>query len=79
MSLGQKLLLTSVFLLVAFNIAVTIVRGSIFGGVYKQVNKNDRQVLDTSWAIFWYYIEFMMCAYQCFVALLETLIADTVG
>ena len=57
----QKLVLSGVFLLVGFTIAVTIVRGSIFGGVYKAVKQSDRQVIDSSWMLFWWYIEFVVC------------------
>jgi hypothetical protein len=60
-SLRQKVILSSIFCLVGFTIAVTIVRGSIFGGVYKELDKMDRKVLDTAWCLFWFYIEFMVC------------------
>ncbi|KAL5446439.1 hypothetical protein PMIN07_004177 [Paraphaeosphaeria minitans] len=56
----QKLVLSSVFLLVGFTIGVTIVRGSIFGGVYKSVTHTNRQVIDSSWMLFWWYIEFIV-------------------
>ncbi|KAL1594299.1 hypothetical protein SLS60_010056 [Paraconiothyrium brasiliense] len=56
----QKLVLSSVFLLVGFTIGVTIVRGSIFGGVYKSVTQTNRQVIDSSWMLFWWYIEFIV-------------------
>jgi hypothetical protein len=61
LNLRQKLVLSSVFLLVGFTIAVTIVRGSIFGGVYKAVTETDRQVIDSSWMLFWWYIEYVVC------------------
>ncbi|KAF2689535.1 hypothetical protein K458DRAFT_427676 [Lentithecium fluviatile CBS 122367] len=56
----QKLVLSSVFLLVGFTIGVTIVRGSIFGGVYKSVTQVDRQVIDSSWMLFWWFIEYIV-------------------
>ncbi|KAI1080921.1 hypothetical protein F5B20DRAFT_579738 [Whalleya microplaca] len=60
MTLRQKFVLTSVFLLVGFTIAVTVVRGSIFGGVYKDVQKADRKVFDTAWVLFWLFIEYIV-------------------
>ncbi|KAK4098063.1 hypothetical protein N658DRAFT_390399, partial [Parathielavia hyrcaniae] len=62
-SLRQKIILSSIFCLVGFTIGVTIVRGSIFGGVYQELDRIDRKVLDTAWALFWFYIEFMVCKY----------------
>lgn len=56
----QKFVLSGVFLLVGFTIGVTVVRGSIFGGVYKAVKQSDRQVIDSSWMLFWWYIEFIV-------------------
>lgn len=63
-NLRQKLILTSVFLLVAFNIAVTIVRGSIFGDLYGTAGDANHKVLDTSWALFWFYMEYIVCKFQ---------------
>jgi hypothetical protein len=59
----QKLTLTVVFLLVAFNIAITIVRGSIFSNVYSSLSSASRKVFDTSSALFWYYMEFVVCKF----------------
>ncbi|KAH6658460.1 hypothetical protein BKA67DRAFT_656651 [Truncatella angustata] len=59
-NLRQKLVLTSIFLLVAFNIAVTIVRGSIFGNVYGAVQEANHKVLDTAWALFWFFMEYVV-------------------
>ncbi|KAL5372708.1 hypothetical protein DPSP01_013270 [Paraphaeosphaeria sporulosa] len=65
----QKLVLSSVFLLVGFTIGVTIVRGSIFGGVYKSVTQTNRQVIDSSWMLFWWYIEFVVSfIIACFIS-----------
>jgi hypothetical protein len=65
----QKFLLSGVFLLVGFTIGVTIVRGSIFGGVYKAVKQSDRQVIDSAWMLFWWYIEFIVSfVIACFVS-----------
>ena len=60
-TLRQKLILSSVFCLVGFTIAVTIIRGSIFGGVYKDVDQVDRRVIDTIWVLFWFVIEYIVC------------------
>ncbi|KAK3900003.1 hypothetical protein C8A05DRAFT_46059 [Staphylotrichum tortipilum] len=59
-SLRQKIILSSIFCLVGFTIGVTVVRGSIFGGVYKELPEVDHKVIDTVWALFWYYVEFMV-------------------
>jgi hypothetical protein len=61
MNVRQKAVLTSVFLLVGFTIAVSIVRGSIFGGVYKSVSEVNSNVLNTAWLLFWFYIEYIVC------------------
>lgn len=60
-SLCQKLVLSSIFSLVAFTIAVTIVRGSIFFGVYKSGDDASRKGLDPSWMVFWWFIELIVC------------------
>ncbi|KAI1413212.1 hypothetical protein F5Y13DRAFT_189575 [Hypoxylon sp. FL1857] len=60
MSLRQKLMLSSIFLLVSFTIGVTVVRGSIFSGVYKDLRKVDGKVIDISWMLFWLYIEYIV-------------------
>lgn len=62
--LGQKIILTGIFLLVAFNIAVTIVRGSIFGGTFASVRDVNRHVIDDSWMLFWHYMEYIVCTSQ---------------
>lgn len=60
-SMRQKLILTAVFLLVGFTIAVTIVRGSIFGGVYKSLEEADGQVINMAWLLFWFIIQYFVC------------------
>ncbi|KAI1352374.1 hypothetical protein F5Y01DRAFT_279957 [Xylaria sp. FL0043] len=60
MNVRQKVILTSVFLLVGFTIAVSIVRGSIFGGVYKSVSQTNSNVLNTAWLLFWFFIEYIV-------------------
>lgn len=60
-TLRQKLVLSSIFSLVGFTIAVTIVRGSIFGGVYKSVSEVDRKVMDVAWMLFWQFIQYIVC------------------
>ena len=57
----QKIVLSNIFLLIGFIIGVTIVRASIFGGTYKSVANSDRQVMDSSWIIFWFLIEYLAC------------------
>lgn len=44
-----------------FTIAVTIVRGSIFFGVYKSGEDASRKGLDPSWMVFWFFIELIVC------------------
>ncbi|KUI53627.1 Lipase [Cytospora mali] len=56
--LRKKLLLGGIFGLVGFTIAVTIVRGSIFGGVYKSINADGGNELNVSWIWFWLYVEY---------------------
>ncbi|KAI0100907.1 hypothetical protein GGR51DRAFT_531356 [Nemania sp. FL0031] len=59
LNLKQKAVLTGVFLLVSFTIAVTVIRGSIFGGVYKSLSEvENRKVINTSWILFWFVIEY---------------------
>ncbi|KAK8859676.1 glycoside hydrolase family 31 [Apiospora arundinis] len=59
-SMRQKVILTAVFLLVGFTIAVTIVRGSIFGGVYKSLEEADGQVINMAWVLFWFIIQYFV-------------------
>ncbi|KAK3942849.1 hypothetical protein QBC46DRAFT_423853 [Diplogelasinospora grovesii] len=59
-SIKQKLILSSVFCLVSFTIAVTIIRGSIFGGLYKSLDQVDRKVFDTTWVLFWFFIQYIV-------------------
>lgn len=61
LSIRKKILLSAVFGLVGFTIAVTIVRGSIFGGVYKSLNEGQSQEENISWIWFWFYVEFTVC------------------
>jgi uncharacterized membrane protein len=56
-SLRRKLILSATFGLVALTIAVTIVRGSVFGGAYKTFNTKAKN-LNLAWMWFWIYIEF---------------------
>ncbi|ROW03357.1 hypothetical protein VSDG_01244 [Cytospora chrysosperma] len=57
-SLRKKLILGGIFGLVGFTIGVTIVRGSIFGGVYKSINADGGRELNVSWIWFWLYVEY---------------------
>lgn len=60
-SLRQKFLLLGIFSLVLFTIAVTIVRGTIFFGVYKSGQDAERKGLDPLWMMFWFFIELIVC------------------
>lgn len=60
-SLSQKLLLSSIFSLVAFTIAVTIIRGSVFSSIDKSVEEANRKDFDPSWMAFWFFIELIVC------------------
>lgn len=63
-SLRKKIILTCTFGLVALTIAVTIVRGSVFGGVYKSFNKNRGKSMNMSWMWFWMLMEFAVGTYS---------------
>lgn len=52
------------FGLIGFTVAVTIVRGSIFGGVYKSLNDISGSELNITWIWFWFYVEFTVCKYH---------------
>lgn len=62
----KKILLSAVFGMVGFTIAVTIVRGSIFGGVYKSVNESGESEVNTTWITFWFFVEFTVCKLRTF-------------
>ncbi|KAF2119898.1 hypothetical protein BDV96DRAFT_566279 [Lophiotrema nucula] len=57
-ALKKKLMLSGIFGLVVFTMAITIVRGSIFGGVYKTIDQNKRMDMNVTWIWFWFFIEF---------------------
>jgi hypothetical protein len=58
-SLRKKLILSCTFGLVALTIAVTIVRGSVFGGTYRKFNANEMTNLNPGWMWFWIFVEFV--------------------
>lgn len=60
-ALRQKLVLSSIFSLVVFTVTVTIIRGSIFGDVYKSAEEANHKGLDPSWMVFWFFIELIVC------------------
>ncbi|KAI0400158.1 hypothetical protein F4802DRAFT_586427 [Xylaria palmicola] len=60
LSLQKKLALSGIFSLVAFTIAVSIIRGSIFGGVYHSISKHETKQLNVTWIWFWFNIEFIV-------------------
>jgi hypothetical protein len=59
----KKIMLFGIFSLVSFTIAVTIVRGSIFGGLYKTIDEETRRDMDVTWIWFWFFIEFAVCEF----------------
>ncbi|KAI1175559.1 hypothetical protein F4777DRAFT_549724 [Nemania sp. FL0916] len=59
-NLRRKLILLGIFSLVAFTIATTIVRGSIFGGVYKTFDPKHPEIMSVTWIWFWFNIEFIV-------------------
>lgn len=64
-SLRKKLMLSGIFALVGFTIAVTIVRGSVFGGIYKNLDDSTLQVMNVTWIWFWFNMEFMVGKFLC--------------
>lgn len=65
----KKIVLAAIFGLVGFTIAVTIVRGSIFGGVYKSINAHGGNEVNITWILFWFYVEFTVCKSRLFSSL----------
>ncbi|KAH8600690.1 hypothetical protein B0O99DRAFT_503041, partial [Bisporella sp. PMI_857] len=63
-SIRKKITLSAVFSLVIFTMAVTIVRGSIFGGVYKSIDKDNMREMNVAWIWFWFSIEFTVGKYM---------------
>ncbi|KAI0188148.1 hypothetical protein EV127DRAFT_513172 [Xylaria flabelliformis] len=59
-NLRRKLILVGIFSLVAFTIAITVVRGSIFGGVYKSFNPDHPETMNITWIWFWFNLEFIV-------------------
>ncbi|KAI0178102.1 hypothetical protein BJ166DRAFT_508847 [Pestalotiopsis sp. NC0098] len=59
LNLRQKLLLTSVFFLVGLTISVTIIRGSIFGGMYES-SKSAHVVVDQTLLLAWVMAEYVV-------------------
>ncbi|KAI0806445.1 hypothetical protein GGR55DRAFT_652686 [Xylaria sp. FL0064] len=60
LSIRKKLALSGIFGLVVFTIAVTIIRGSIFGGVYQSISEHHTKQLNITWIWFWFNIEFIV-------------------
>lgn len=63
-NLKKKIILFSIFSLVSFTIAATIVRGSIFGGVYKTLVERKRMNMNVTWIWFWFFIEYSVCKFS---------------
>ncbi|KAI1740238.1 hypothetical protein F4680DRAFT_124993 [Xylaria scruposa] len=60
LNMQKKLTLSGIFGLVAFTIAVSIIRGSIFGGVYQSISENHLKQLNITWIWFWFNIEYIV-------------------
>ncbi|KAI0969622.1 hypothetical protein F4678DRAFT_463408 [Xylaria arbuscula] len=60
LSIHKKLALSGLFGLVALTILVTIVRGSILGGVYQSVSEHNMKELNIAWVWLWFNIEFIV-------------------
>ena len=59
-SMRKKVMLSAVFGMVLFTIAVTIVRGAISGGLYRAIDDDDRRSgMDLTWecVTFWFHME----------------------
>lgn len=65
-TLRKKILLSAVFGMVGFTIAVPIVRGSLSGGVYKPLNAKGKHEVNMTWIIFWFYVELTVCKSRSF-------------
>jgi len=59
-SLRKKLMLAGIFGLVAFTIAVTFVRGAIFGADTRNSEGKTEKVMNVSWIWFWFSIQFIV-------------------
>jgi hypothetical protein len=66
MALRQKVVLSTIFCLLGFTIAVTIIRGSVFGGVYRSVDAVDEQEMSTPWIWLWFSMEYIVCKWTAF-------------
>ena len=55
-----KILLFSIFLLDGLTIAVTIVRGSIFGGFYNNLASQNQVTMNITWIWFWFFVEYVV-------------------
>ncbi|KAI1645027.1 uncharacterized protein F4817DRAFT_344611 [Daldinia loculata] len=76
--LRKKIILSAIFSLVAFTIAVTIVRGSIFGGVYKSVQKDNLQSMNVTWIWFWFSMEYIVSfLIACLISFRSLFVQDT--
>jgi hypothetical protein len=60
LSLRQKVVLSLIFSLVGFTIAVTIIRGSIFGGAYRSIDATEQQDMSTPWIWLWFSLEYIV-------------------
>lgn len=60
MSIRKKFALSGIFGLVAFTVAVTIIRGSIFGGTYETISADEPNQLNITWVWFWFNIEYVV-------------------
>ncbi|KAI1758902.1 hypothetical protein GGR53DRAFT_524296 [Hypoxylon sp. FL1150] len=60
LNIRKKFALTGIFGLVALTIAVTIIRGSIFGGVYRSISEHEIKQINVTWIWFWFDVEFVV-------------------
>ncbi|KAI0119675.1 hypothetical protein F4814DRAFT_447490 [Daldinia grandis] len=77
-SLRKKIILYAIFSLVVFTIAVTIIRGSIFRGIYKSVREDNLRTLNITWIWFWFSIEYMVSfLIACLMSFRSLFVQDT--
>ncbi|KAI2465944.1 hypothetical protein F4781DRAFT_445542 [Annulohypoxylon bovei var. microspora] len=56
----KKAILAALFSLVAFTIVITVVRGSVFSGVYISIDQQDVQPINVAWLWLWFSIEYII-------------------
>lgn len=66
-TIRKKILLSAVFGLVGFTIAITIIRGSMLNGRVQLKNALGDPQVNITWITFWLYVEFTVCRLRCCV------------